>query len=121
MAHADCGEEKGDYSAPDLPQSPFLPQSFRAWSPTDVVRHPGKDPHTHGVTLSPDNHFAFACDMGLDRLMAYRYDAAKGKLTPAAVTGIQSICTAQIVIPIGPNSSMLTISINATPPLSLPE
>jgi 6-phosphogluconolactonase len=53
-------------------------------APTDVVRHPGKDPHTHGVTLSPDNHFAFACDMGLDRLMAYRFDAAKGKLTPAS-------------------------------------
>jgi 6-phosphogluconolactonase len=50
---------------------------------TDVVKHPGKDPHTHGVTLSPDNRFAFACDMGLDRLMAYRFDAEKGKLTPA--------------------------------------
>jgi 6-phosphogluconolactonase len=50
---------------------------------TDVVQHPGKDPHTHGVTLSPDNRFAFACDMGQDRLMAYRFDAAKGKLTPA--------------------------------------
>jgi 6-phosphogluconolactonase len=50
---------------------------------TDVVQHPGKDPHTHGVTLSPDNRFAFACDMGLDRLMAYRFDSQKGKLTPA--------------------------------------
>jgi 6-phosphogluconolactonase len=51
---------------------------------SDVVQHPGKDPHTHGVTLSTDGHFAYACDMGLDRLMAYRYDGQKGKLTPAS-------------------------------------
>ena len=51
---------------------------------TDLVQHPGKDPHTHGVTLSPDNRFAFACDMGLDRLMAYRFDAGKGKLSPSS-------------------------------------
>ncbi len=51
---------------------------------TDVVQHPGKDPHTHGVALSADNRFAFACDMGADRLMAYRFDGAKGKLTPAS-------------------------------------
>jgi 6-phosphogluconolactonase len=51
---------------------------------SDLVQHPGKDPHTHGVTLSPDNRFAFACDMGLDRLMAYRFDADKGKLLPAS-------------------------------------
>lgn len=50
---------------------------------SEVVQHPGKDPHTHCVTLSTDGHFAYACDMGLDRLMVYRYDAQKGKLTPA--------------------------------------
>ena len=52
---------------------------------TQLVQHPGTKPHTHGITLSPDNRFAYACDMGLDRLMAYQFDAAKGKLTPAAV------------------------------------
>jgi 6-phosphogluconolactonase len=51
---------------------------------TDVVQHPGTGPHTHGLAVSPDNRFAFACDMGLDRVMAYRFDAAKGKLTPAS-------------------------------------
>jgi 6-phosphogluconolactonase len=55
---------------------------------TDVVQHPGKDPHTHGVALSPDNRFAFACDMGLDRLMAYRFDSQKGKLSPASTAVI---------------------------------
>jgi 6-phosphogluconolactonase len=49
---------------------------------TSVMQHQGKDPHTHGVALSADNRFAYACDMGLDRLMGYRFDAAKGTLTP---------------------------------------
>jgi 6-phosphogluconolactonase len=49
---------------------------------TSVVQHPGTKPHTHGVALSPDNRFAFACDMGLDRVMSYRFDASKGILTP---------------------------------------
>lgn len=53
-----------------------------------LVQHPGTKPHTHGVTLSPDNRFAYACDMGLDRVMAYQFDAAKGKLTPAAAPTI---------------------------------
>jgi 6-phosphogluconolactonase len=51
---------------------------------TSVVQHPGKSPHTHGVAVAPDNRFAFACDMGLDRVMAYRFDAGKGKLEPAS-------------------------------------
>ena len=55
---------------------------------TQVVQHPGTKPHTHGVTLSPDNRHAFACDMGLDRVMAYRFDAQKGKLTPASAAVI---------------------------------
>jgi 6-phosphogluconolactonase len=55
----------------------------RLGAPTDVVQHAGKDPHPHGVTLSIDNRFAFACDMNADRLMAYHFDAQKGKLAPA--------------------------------------
>jgi 6-phosphogluconolactonase len=55
---------------------------------SQVVQHPGTKPHTHGVTLSPDNRFAYACDMGLDRILAYQFDAQKGKLTPAATATI---------------------------------
>jgi 6-phosphogluconolactonase len=51
---------------------------------SQLVQHPGTKPHTHGIALSPDNRFAYACDMGLDRIMAYRFDARTGKLTPAA-------------------------------------
>jgi 6-phosphogluconolactonase len=57
---------------------------------TEVVQHKGssvnperqKGPHAHCVTLDPENRFAFVCDLGLDKVMAYRFDAARGKLTP---------------------------------------
>jgi 6-phosphogluconolactonase len=46
---------------------------------TDVRRHTGNT-RVRGVTFSPDDRFLFACDSGLDRVMAYRCD--RGKLTP---------------------------------------
>jgi len=39
-------------------------------------------PHPHSIDVSADNHFALVDDLGLDRLIAYRFDAAKGSLTP---------------------------------------
>jgi 6-phosphogluconolactonase len=38
--------------------------------------------HTHSVTLSPDNRFVYACDLGLDRVFIYRIDPAAATLTP---------------------------------------
>lgn len=39
-------------------------------------------PHAHSIEVSPDNRFALAADLGLDHLLVYRFDAAKGTLTP---------------------------------------
>lgn len=39
-------------------------------------------PHAHSVTFSPDNRFVFVSDLGLDQVVSYRFDAAKGTLTP---------------------------------------
>jgi 6-phosphogluconolactonase len=39
-------------------------------------------PHAHSIDLSPDNRFALVDDLGLDELLVYRFDAAKGSLTP---------------------------------------
>jgi 6-phosphogluconolactonase len=58
--------------------------------PTDAVEHTGKSidpkaqtgPHPHCSAFSPDNQFVFVCDMGLDKIMRYKFDAAMGKLTP---------------------------------------
>jgi 6-phosphogluconolactonase len=56
---------------------------------TDVRQHAGKSvhprqqgPHPQGVAFSPDNRFAFVCDLGLDKVMVYRFDAGAGKLLP---------------------------------------
>lgn len=39
-------------------------------------------PHAHSIDLSPDNQFAMVDDLGLDELLVYKFDAAKGTLTP---------------------------------------
>jgi 6-phosphogluconolactonase len=38
-------------------------------------------PHPHSVTFSPDGHFAYVCDLGLDKIFCYRLDASA--LVPA--------------------------------------
>jgi 6-phosphogluconolactonase len=47
-----------------------------AGSGPDKDRQEG--PHAHSTTLSPDERFAYAADLGLDKLMTYRFDASKG-------------------------------------------
>jgi len=37
-------------------------------------------PHAHSIDLSPDNRLAFVDDLGLDELLVYKYDSAKGSL-----------------------------------------
>lgn len=49
-------------------------------SSIDPKRQAG--PHAHSVNFSPDNRFAFACDLGLDKVLIYKIDPATGKMTP---------------------------------------
>jgi 6-phosphogluconolactonase len=35
-------------------------------------------PHAHNAAISPDNRFVWVCDLGLDELISYHIDAAKG-------------------------------------------
>ena len=57
-----------------------------------IVRHYGhsvnperqSSPHTHSVTLSPDNRHVIVCDLGLDRIFTYQLDADHARLTPAS-------------------------------------
>jgi len=54
------------------------------------VQHTGKGsdpkrqegPHAHSIDLSPDNRFAMVDDLGLDELLVYKFDGAKGTLAP---------------------------------------
>lgn len=39
-------------------------------------------PHAHSINLDPANHFALVADLGLDRVLVYRFDPSAGTLTP---------------------------------------
>jgi 6-phosphogluconolactonase len=43
-------------------------------------------PHPHSLTFSPDNRFVYVCDLGLDRIFRFSFDAATAVLTPAGET-----------------------------------
>jgi len=38
--------------------------------------------HAHSINVSPDNNFAFVADLGMDKIMSYKLEAHKAKLTP---------------------------------------
>jgi len=40
-------------------------------------------PHAHSINLGSDNRFAMVDDLGLDELLVYKFDSAKGSLTPS--------------------------------------
>lgn len=48
----------------------------------DPVRQAG--PHAHCIVLDAANRFAYAADLGIDRVRIYRFDGATGALRPAA-------------------------------------
>ncbi len=41
-------------------------------------------PHAHSINISSDNKFAYAADLGLDKIMIYKLDAEAHTLTPAS-------------------------------------
>jgi 6-phosphogluconolactonase len=55
---------------------------------TSVMQHQGASvnherqtgPHAHCIVLDVANRYAFAADLGTDKLMSYRFDAQQGKL-----------------------------------------
>lgn len=46
-------------------------------------------PHAHCIVLDPDNRFAYACDLGIDKIMIFRFDRRRGKLIPAGNPWVQ--------------------------------
>jgi 6-phosphogluconolactonase len=55
-----------------------------------VIQHEGssvnpsrqKEPHAHSITLDAANRYALAPDLGIDKVMVYRFDREQGKLLP---------------------------------------
>jgi 6-phosphogluconolactonase len=58
--------------------------------PASFIQHKGssvnparqKGPHAHSINLDPSNRFAVAADLGLDKVLVYRFDSSTGKLKP---------------------------------------
>jgi 6-phosphogluconolactonase len=40
------------------------------------------EPHPHSILVSPDNRYAIVSDLGLDKVLIFRFDAENGKLSP---------------------------------------
>jgi 6-phosphogluconolactonase len=57
---------------------------------SSTVRHSGagadpkrqQAPHAHAIAAAPDNRFVLAADLGIDKLLVYRFDAKQGTLVP---------------------------------------
>lgn len=58
--------------------------SFLQHSGSSVDPERQKGPNAHSVVISPDNRFALAADLGIDKIMIYQLDAANAKLIPSA-------------------------------------
>ena len=60
--------------------------------PTQFIQHTGssvnpdrqKEPHAHQILTDPSNHFVYVADLGIDKIMIYRFDAATRALAAAA-------------------------------------
>jgi 6-phosphogluconolactonase len=77
-----------NYSGGNVAVFPMLADG-RLGEASAFVQHHGhgvnpqrqEGPHAHMIETSPDNRFVLATDLGLDEVLAYRFDAAKGTLT----------------------------------------
>ncbi len=64
--------------------------------PTSVVQHRGSSvnrdrqtgPHAHCITLDESNHYALAVDLGLDKILVYKFDKKSGQLVANKVPSI---------------------------------
>jgi 6-phosphogluconolactonase len=56
--------------------------AFIQHSGSSVNKERQEGPHAHWIGTSPDNRFALAADLGLDEILIYRFNAAKGTLPP---------------------------------------
>jgi 6-phosphogluconolactonase len=64
--------------------------------PSSVVRHSGssvnaarqRQPHAHAIVPVPAAPFVLAADLGIDRVLVYRFDRERGSLTPHAPPGV---------------------------------
>ncbi len=54
--------------------------SFMQHTGTSVDKGRQSSPHAHSINVDPKNRFAFVADLGLDKVLIYRFDSAKGTI-----------------------------------------
>lgn len=80
----------GNYTSGTLSVLPILPDGSLSKAVTSI-QHTGQSvnterqnsPHVHSTVFSPDNKFLFVPDLGLDKLMSYRFNKKNGELKEA--------------------------------------
>jgi 6-phosphogluconolactonase len=81
-----------NYSSGNVAVFPILPDG-KLGEHTAVVEDSGalgpnrerqEAPHAHWIEPSAHNRFVYVADLGLDRVLTYKFDVAKGTLTPGA-------------------------------------
>jgi len=78
-----------NYTGGNVAVFPIHPDG-RLGEATGFVQHTGsgpnhdrqEGPHAHWIEVTPDNRYAIVADLGLDELLVYHFDAAKGLLKP---------------------------------------
>jgi 6-phosphogluconolactonase len=78
-----------NYTGGSVSTFPIAPDG-RIGPASAFVQHTGsgpnkerqEGPHAHYIATSADNRFVFVVDLGLDEVVVYRFDPAKGSLTP---------------------------------------
>ena len=76
-----------NYSGGNIIVFPIL-QDCMIGKNVEFIQHKGKsiipdrqeNPHPHSIILSPDNRYTFVPDLGLDKILIYRFDQKTGKL-----------------------------------------
>ncbi len=56
--------------------------AFARYSGSSVNPERQEGPHAHSINVSPDNRFALAADLGLDKVFVYRFGEKAGVLLP---------------------------------------
>jgi 6-phosphogluconolactonase len=80
----------GNYSSGSFSVLPIMADGSLGAAKT-IIKHSGsgtdksrqEKPHVHATVISPDNRYLFVPDLGIDKIMIYRFDAKDGKLKPA--------------------------------------
>jgi len=57
--------------------------SLEQHSGSSINKNRQTGPHAHSIYAGPDNQFAYAPDLGIDKIMIYRIDPTTAKLTPS--------------------------------------